>query len=112
MNNDYSFEYMEQRARLAKGRSLTNEEIATIKKMADEIADLEQKLAASREADEIAAENSEVSRTYKAMLNEIESEKLPIAPKELDSFWVGLISLFVILFLLIFGGYGLIKLLL
>ena len=53
-----------------------------------------------------------ISRTYKAMLNEIESEKLPIAPKELDSFWVGLISLVVILFLLIFGGYGLIKLLL
>jgi uncharacterized membrane protein len=91
--DDYSFEAMESRARIAKGKPLTEDELSTIKKQAEKIAQLEKAYEAAKEADKIAAEKAEGTRIYQAMLKEIEGEKSEVSELKLNPFWVGLLTI-------------------
>ncbi len=92
-DDNYSFEAMESKMRKAKGAPLTEIERAAIKEQADKIAELEKACEAAKEAEEIVAENAEVTRTYEAMLHEIEGENSEVNGKKLNPFAVGLLSI-------------------
>jgi len=135
MSEDFSFEAMERKVRIAKGKPLTDQELAHIKEQADEIARLEKNLKDAQEAQAIAAEKAEFTRIFEATVREVEGEKeeddslklnpvvvglltilfLPAAflrhKMKLSTFWVRLISSITNLIILIAAGYGAYRLL-
>ena len=111
MEEDYTLEAMERRARIAKGGPLTDDELATIKAQSEKIAALEKTLEAAKEAEKTAALNAEVSRVYQATLKELQAESAEVPKLKLNAFWVGLFSIIAILILAVWAGFGVFRLL-
>jgi hypothetical protein len=111
MEEDYTLEAMERRARIAKGGPLTNDERATIKAQSEKIAALEQTLRAAKEAEKIAAEKAEFTRIFEAMVKDLQSKDAEVPKLKLNAFWVGLFGIIAILILAALAAYGIFQLL-